>query len=99
MKRVEKHPVVVILSCSAVVSMAACTFGTSRLMAQTALKIETVLTLPQETNGQTENITDTGWIDLCHGRIRSHPLENQEREGGEILHSGRYYGNLRRRLG
>ena len=57
MKRVEKH-LVPILRYAAVVSITACTFGTSRLMAQTAPKIETVLTLPQETNGQTENITE-----------------------------------------
>jgi hypothetical protein len=46
------------LNCAAVLSVTAYMFAAGVLMAQNAPKIETVLTLPQEVNGQTENITE-----------------------------------------
>lgn len=46
------------LSCAAVVSIAACMCVSGILMAQDAPKVQTVLTLPQEANGQTENVTE-----------------------------------------
>ena len=46
------------LNCAAVLSVTAYMFVAGVLMAQNAPKIETVLTLPQEVNGQTENITE-----------------------------------------
>ena len=46
------------LSCAAVMPIVAGLFVSSILLAQNTPKVETVLTLPQETNGQTENITE-----------------------------------------
>src|ERR1700752_222740 len=53
----EKNPLMT-LSRAAVVSMVSCLSMSNILLAQNAPKVETVLTLPQETNGQTENITE-----------------------------------------
>ena len=57
MKYREKN-ILIRRSCAAVMSIVACMFVSSILVAQNAPKVETVLTLPQETNGQTENITE-----------------------------------------
>jgi hypothetical protein len=46
------------LTCAAGFAIAACVLLSGVVMAQKAPKVETVLTLPQETNGQTENITE-----------------------------------------
>ena len=45
------------LNCAVLLSITACLFAGSILIAQNAPKVETILTLPQEPNGQTENIT------------------------------------------
>ena len=46
------------LYCSAVLSITAYVLASAILIAQSTPQVETVLTLPQETNGQTENITE-----------------------------------------
>jgi hypothetical protein len=57
MKRREKN-ISRKLNCAAALSIAACMFASGILLAQNPPKIETVLTLPQVVNGQTENITE-----------------------------------------